>query len=125
MSLPLFAVSLPDSPTLLENLRYQTTGLMIVLTVLGGLWILLEISGYFFKQRTVSAPEFVPPVTTVAPEESDALPPALVAVIAAAVHHAIKTPHRIVAIRPASSQNDSHIWSAEGRRQVFASHRTR
>jgi hypothetical protein len=47
--------------------------------------------------------------------------PALVAVIAAAVHSVIgDRAHRIVSIRPGGPG-----WAQEGRRQIFSSHRVR
>lgn len=47
--------------------------------------------------------------------------PALMAVIAAAVHTAIgDRPHRVVSIRSAGPG-----WAQEGRRQIFSSHRVR
>ncbi|HKK78251.1 MAG TPA: OadG family transporter subunit [Phaeodactylibacter sp.] len=47
--------------------------------------------------------------------------PALMAVIAAAVHSAIgDRPHRVVSIRSAGPG-----WAQEGRRQIFSSHRVR
>ncbi len=47
--------------------------------------------------------------------------PALIAVIAAAVHTVIgNRPHRVVSIRSAGPG-----WAQEGRRQIFSSHRVR
>lgn len=51
----------------------------------------------------------------------DSEDPAIVAVIAAAVHCVIgDRPHRIVSIRPGGPG-----WAQEGRRQIFSSHRVR
>lgn len=47
----------------------------------------------------------------------------LVAVIAAAVHTALHAPVRIVSIKAARSSEGT--WAAEGRRQIFSSHRVR
>jgi Na+-transporting methylmalonyl-CoA/oxaloacetate decarboxylase gamma subunit len=47
--------------------------------------------------------------------------PALLAVIAAAIHTVIgERPHRIISIRPGGPG-----WAQEGRRQIFSSHQTR
>ena len=55
------------------------------------------------------------------PAKGDEEDPALVAVIAAAVHSVIgDRAHRIVSIRPGGPG-----WAQEGRRQIFSSHRVR
>ncbi|MEO0509328.1 MAG: OadG family transporter subunit [Verrucomicrobiota bacterium] len=47
--------------------------------------------------------------------------PALMAVVAAAVHAVFEdTPHRVVSVRSVGSG-----WAQEGRRQIFSSHRVR
>lgn len=54
-----------------------------------------------------------------APEEED--DPAIMAVVAAAVHTVIgDRPHRVVSIRSSGPG-----WAQEGRRQIFSSHRVR
>lgn len=59
-----------------------------------------------------------PAPASVTSEEED---PALIAVIAAAVHSVIgDRAHRIVSIRPGGPG-----WAQEGRRQIFSSHRVR
>ena len=47
----------------------------------------------------------------------------IVAAIAAAVAVTIRRPHHIVAIHP--DANVQHAWSAEGRREIYRSHRIR
>ncbi|MEI6351186.1 MAG: hypothetical protein WCP06_08770 [Verrucomicrobiota bacterium] len=54
--------------------------------------------------------------------------PVLICVIAAAVHAAIKSPHRILSIRQVNTNNVQASllsWSLEGRRHIFASHKLR
>jgi hypothetical protein len=56
---------------------------------------------------------------------SDAPPPAeVLAVIAAAVHTALDQPARIVAVDEVKGAPNG-VWSLEGRRQIFSSHRVR
>ncbi len=55
------------------------------------------------------------------PAPSNALPPALYAVIAAAVHVAYGPSLRIVAVIPLADRD----WAREGRRDIFSSHRPR
>ena len=55
--------------------------------------------------------------------------PELLAVIAAAIHTTVRTPHRIVAAKRVVAASPttwySSAWSAEGRREIFGSHRIR
>lgn len=48
-------------------------------------------------------------------------PPEILAVIAAAIHVTLHDPVRIVSVRQVPTRN----WAAEGRRQIFGSHRVR
>ncbi|WPJ96666.1 OadG family transporter subunit [Coraliomargarita algicola] len=66
---------------------------------------------------TTSAPAAAP----AAVEADDSEDPALLAVIAAAVHTVIgDRPHRVVSVRSTGPG-----WAQEGRRQIFSSHRVR
>ena len=56
------------------------------------------------------------------PGEYAGVSPEQVAAISAAVMTLFGTPHRIQAIVPADPELN---WAQEGRRQIFASHRTR
>jgi hypothetical protein len=47
----------------------------------------------------------------------------IIAAIAAAVAVVVRPPHRIVAIHP--DADTQHAWSAEGRRQIYLSHKIR
>jgi hypothetical protein len=53
----------------------------------------------------------------------DAVPPEILAVIAAAIHVTLGREARIVGVTPA--RIDDHTWSLEGRRQIFHSHKVR
>jgi len=120
---PIFlAAQLTDRPSMGESLVFQFTGLVIVLTVLGGLWIGLELSGIYFRSRIPLAEKPAAPVPLPQPEGLD---PVVLALIATAVHVTLGGSHRILSIKPPGSRTESQIWSVEGRREVFASHRTR
>lgn len=57
-----------------------------------------------------------------APPTEGSLPPAVLAVITAAVYEAIGADHRIVAINP---ESQGHTWSLEGRRHIFSTRKVR
>lgn len=71
----------------------------------------------------------VSPHRPAAPAASSPIPvstgpsPQVVAAIAAAIHVALGGRHRLVGITPA--HDNHHVWSTEGRRQIFHSHRVR
>jgi hypothetical protein len=68
-------------------------------------------------------------MSTVSASNVSAENAALVAVIAAAIHAAIKTPHKIISIRQVNQSQSPEaarmVWALEGRRQIFASHTLR
>lgn len=117
-------------------------GFMFVLIVLAVLCALTFLMGAWFTRQAansaakaavaaqaaaeaasagapVSATGFAPAASSRAGDDQD--DPALIAVIAAAVHTVIgNRPHRVVSIRSAGPG-----WAQEGRRQIFSSHRVR
>ncbi len=124
--------ALPDYPTIGDSLLFQLNGLIVVFIALGSIWGLLEIMGWFFRRTKPSTPSpaaasSLPPATAGAstPPPADHIPPELLAVISAAVHVATAgRPHRIAAIVPAPLESELD-WAREGRRTIFASHKTR
>ena len=119
----LFAL-LSDHPKFTETLEFQATGLVVVFGALAVLWILLEITGAFFRSRPAKV---VTPKPSSEPEplpiEDDGLSEGVVAAIAAAVHITLRgQPHQITSIR---ASRDNPNWAAEGRREIFSSHRVR
>jgi len=123
MTLPRHLGMLPDYPGFGESLVFQMTGLLVVFTALGMIWLCLTLVGQYFKRTA-------PVATKVqgAPGEAAATPaapdisPELIAVIAASIQGMIDTPHRIQAIVPVRSGQD---WAQEGRRRIFSSHTVR
>lgn len=100
----LFAV-LPDYPELGESIAYQLSGLLVVLVALGGIWILLEISGAVFrrnaggKRTTPSAPKPAAeaPITEI-PQAGAEVSPLTCALITATVHAASQGRARILSV---------------------------
>lgn len=101
-----------------RNLRYQGTGMLVVIVSLGLLALIVSFVAKILEPRPASAS---PQLTQPAGEE---IPPEVQAVIAAAVLTVLRSSHRIHHIRPPA---DPHLtaWSAEGRRQIFLSHSIR
>ncbi len=122
-SSPRLLGALSEHPGLSESIPFQLTGLVVVFTALGLIWLVLTVVGQFFK-RTAPAPAVpVPVVAAAAPVSApDSLSPELIAVIAATVRVSLEGPYRIQAIVPVPAGQD---WAHEGRRQIFASHQVR
>jgi len=120
---PAVLAKLPTYPNVGESVAYQLTGLFVVFSALGAIWIVMEIVGALFRRLSPApSPPPSPPAPPATTPPAVALDPVLAAVIAAAVHHVINGPHRVVAIHPVITSDD---WSLEGRRDIFISHRVR
>jgi len=107
--------------TFLQNLQFQAVGVMVVMTSLGGLAIVVAILAALLApmhKPARAASAAVPQAAVLLPGE---IPPEVRAVIAAAVHTVLKSPHRIVDVQPAANPL-LQAWSMEGRRQIFQSH---
>lgn len=107
------------------------TGFIIVLMTLSILWGLTALMGkvaiYLEKRRLQQAPAAPAVGATAVAATPTTVSAALdgptdeeVAIIAATVSMMLTGRHRIVSIRPGSSD-----WSREGRRQIFSSHKIR
>ena len=119
---PCVLASLPDHPEFGESIAFQFTGLLVVFTALGLIWLSLTLVGGFFRRRAAAAPQPTQaPAPAAVPAATD-LPPELVADIAAAVQVSLTGAYRIQAIVPVGTGQD---WAHEGRRQIFASHQVR
>ncbi len=123
--------TLPEFPSVLESLQFQFTGLIVVFVALGSIWGLLETTGWIFRRLTplqsgtpAVQPAPAPSAAATTPGQAvpAEVPPEILAVIAAAVH--VMTdgqPHRIITVTP---HDPSFDWAREGRRAIFASHKT-
>lgn len=106
------------------SLEIMLGGFAIVLVVLALLWVITAIVGGIFRRngrrKAAAGAHAVSESTSSSSLYDGSVPQRHLAVIAAAVYTCIDDSARIVSIRPARSD-----WSAEGRRQIFASHRVR
>ena len=105
-------------------MNYPTVGMLILLGALAYLWLVvnrLSRTVRILEQRALPSAPAQParPVTAGA----EALDEGVVAAIAAAVAIVIRVPHRIVAVHP--DYEAQHAWSAEGRREIYLSHKVR
>ncbi|MCX7868363.1 MAG: hypothetical protein N2322_00275 [Terrimicrobiaceae bacterium] len=101
-----------------RNLRYQSTGMLIVMLSLGFLAVVVAVVARLLEPT--ARPGVAPSRSPVAGPAAE-IPPEIQAAIAAAVLVTLKSPHRIHVVRPPANPNLS-AWSAEGRRQIFQSH---
>jgi len=123
------ALTLPEYPTLADNLQYQLTGFLVVLFTLGALAFLVGLIGRVFaasNARNAVLPES--PVRSISPAPAAAepdIPPAVLAAIAGAV--AATLGDRRFAIRgvKVADPRQNLAWSAEGRRSIYASRNVR
>ena len=129
----------------MNNLNYQIVGIMVVMLCLGGLAIILTVSGSIAAaiqnraKAKAAIPASVPAATAAAGKQGmtpemlallsaavdsamTELTPEMVAVISAAVDAGLDgMSHRIVEIK----QSPGSGYAAAGRAEIFASHRIR
>ena len=132
---PILAVAGPETlANTSGTLEIVGVGFIFVMVVLALLALVTAAIGAIFIRfdakadakaaaAAAAAAALAPPAPTADPEALDfeEEDPALVAVIAAAVHSVIgDRAHRIVSIRPGGPG-----WAQEGRREIFSSHRVR
>ena len=81
-------------------------------------------AGSSIPREAPSKSAVIPPAAAAADAgASDAVPDEIATVIAAAVHVAFGSRARIAAVTPV--QSEDRVWSLEGRRQIFHSHKIR
>lgn len=118
----IFAVSLPDNPTLADNLQFQITGLIVVLFTLGSLALLLAVIGQIFilRDRKRAKPAATAPAPTDEP-----VPAPILAAIAAAVSSALGDQRVVIHGIRTVDPRTSLAWSVEGRRSIYSSKKLR
>ena len=105
-------------------MNHQTVGMLILLGALGYLWLMVNrLSGTVRILEQRARPPVPTKPTPSVMSAADALDEGIVAAIAAAVAVVIRVPHRIVAVHP--DYGAQHAWSAEGRREIYLSHKVR
>ena len=122
----------------MNNLNYQIVGIMVVMLCLGGLAVILTVSGSIAAaiQNRAKAkaaipaavgkqgmtPEMLALLSAAVDSAMTELTPEMVAVISAAVDAGLDgMSHRIVEIK----QSPGSGYAAAGRAEIFASHRIR
>ena len=111
-------VAQAESPTSLIDFK---TMLLVIVTV-----ALFAVSRKLIGlHRRIEVLETAPPFPSSLPAQttSNAIAPETVAAISTAVHTTLRSRLRILSVGQVSA--DRQAWSAEGRRQVFASHKVR
>ena len=111
-------VAQAESPTSLIDFK---TMLLVIVTV-----ALFAVSRKLIGlHRRIEVLETTPPFPSSLPTQttSNAIAQETVAAISAAVHTTLRSRLRILSVGQVSA--DRQAWSAEGRRQVFASHKVR
>ena len=107
-------------------MNLQTVGTLLLLGALVYLWLTvnrLSQAVRLLEQRAVlPAPAKPAPAAPVSPAAT-VIDAGVLAAIAAAVAVVIRQPHRIIAVQPDSGSQ--RAWSAEGRREIYHSHRVR
>ena len=112
-----------------QDLSYQSVGMAIVLLALATIALVLFLLGKVFQSTVPAKKAPAPPPARAATSSAPGTAPAEVgispetfAVIAAAVYLELPGMSRIVEIRQSQT---AQVWSMEGRRQIFQSHRVR
>ncbi len=127
MFAPLLATQpITGHPGLFENLGYQTVGVMVVMTSLGGLAIFVWLIGLLMER--ITRPQAVAAkgsgaVATLVGGGTELIAPEIRAAIIAAVYSVTGGSARVHEIHPVSPFVQA--WSVEGRRQIFQSHSIR
>lgn len=118
--------ALNGHPAFLHNLSYQTVGLAIVMTSLGGLAVIVSVVAALLAPLGSRSKAPLRPLQAVmgGAATEDEAGDELHAVVAAAVHVALGKPHKILSVQPVRNVQ-LQAWSVEGRRQIFHSHTLR
>ena len=124
------ALTLPEYPTLADNLQYQLTGFLVVLFTLGSLAFLVGLIGRVFaaldarRAPAHAAARPASPSCPTAPAEGE-IPSAVLAAIAGAVSAALGDSRFAIRGVQAADPRQNLAWGAEGRRSIYASRNLR
>lgn len=111
----------------MNNLNYQIVGIMVVMMCLGGLAVILTISGSIAaaiqnRAKAKTAAPVAAPAAAPAAAGKPGMTPEMLAILSAAVDAGLDgMSHRIVEIK----QSPGSGYAAAGRAEIFASHRIR
>jgi hypothetical protein len=124
------ALTLPEYPTLADNLQYQLTGFLVVLFTLGSLAFLVGLIGRVFaaldarRAPAYAAAQPASPSLPTAPAEGE-ISSAVLAAIAGAVSAALGDSRFAIRGVQAADPRQNLAWGAEGRRSIYASRNLR
>jgi hypothetical protein len=124
------ALTLPEYPTLADNLQYQLTGFLVVVFTLGSLAALVGLLGRIFAtvdaRRAAALAAMPAPAHTSAPAATtEEISPAVLAAIAGAVAAALGDSRFAIRAVQVADPRPNLAWSAEGRRSIYASRHVR
>jgi len=129
--LPVANISLDSELPLSQDIAYQGVGVLIVLGALMFLAVsltfmarILGMAGLIPRPKESRAETAAKGAPLPAGDSSQNIPDSVRIAIAAAVHVTLGSGLQIVDIRPARNPQMA-VWSMEGRRQIFQSHRLR
>ena len=109
----------------MNNLNYQVVGIMVVMLCLGGMAVILTVSGSIaaaIQNRAKTAAPVAVPAAAPAAAGKPGMTPEMLAILSAAVDAGLDgMSHRIVEIK----QSPGSGYAAAGRAEIFASHRIR
>ena len=111
----------------MDNLNYQVVGIMVVMLCLGGMAVILTVSGSIAaaiqnRAKAKTAAPVAVPAAAPAAAGKPGMTPEMLAILSAAVDSAMDgMSHRIVEIK----QSPGSGYAAAGRAEIFASHRIR
>jgi len=115
------AAVLPLHPNESQSAEFMLLGFLVVMAVLTSMYLFMKLLGLVFagsSQKAAAAQALARKPALAAPAQTDNRH--IVAIIAAAAHVVLGSRVHVVSVRPASTE-----WSAEGRRQIFASRQVR
>jgi hypothetical protein len=107
-------------------MNLQTVGTLLLLGALVYLWLTvnrLSQAVRLLEQRVLPPAPAKPAPAAPVPLAEKVIDAGILAAIAAAVAVVVRQPHRIIAVQADSGAQ--RAWSAEGRREIYHSHRVR
>jgi len=120
---PLFSavqtIAQAESPTSLIDVK---TALLLIVTV-ALFAVSKKLVGLHRRIEILETTSAFTPASSSQTKLDDTIAPETVAAISAAIHTTLRSRLRILTVGQVSA--DRQAWSAEGRRQVFASHKVR
>jgi len=118
-------------PLLAQISLFDSAHLTVLLYTFGGVAALMIAIRILGLVLAATHPQKAPAPVRSTADPGAGTPPTdahLLAIIAAATHEALGSPHRILSVAPAAPPSVEYLmqqWSMEGRRAIYSSHRVR